>query len=154
MPNPTHHMVKGAATAVAPYSHYVNFGDLVFVTGQIGMTPGDDSKPIPKDIESETRRVMENLRIIMADSGLTFDDVLASRVFLTRFEKDYERMNAVYKTYFKRGKFPMRTCIGVTALARGSRLEIDFICRRPPARKAKKAVRRPSRTAARAKRRR
>jgi 2-iminobutanoate/2-iminopropanoate deaminase len=153
MPNPTHHMVKGAATAVAPYSHYVNFGDLVFVTGQIGMTPGDDSIPIPKDIESETRRVMENLRIIMADSGLTLDDVLASRVFLTRFEQDYERMNAVYKTYFKPGKFPMRTCIGVTALARGSNLEIDFICRRP-AKKAKKAARRPARTSSRTRRRR
>ena len=146
MSKPSYHMVKGAATAVAPYSHYVNFGDLVFVTGQIGMTPGDDSIPIPTNIEDETRRTMENLRIIMKASGLGFDDVVASRVFLTRFERDYERMNKIYMTYFKPGNFPMRTCIGVTALARGGKLEIDFICARPKkARAAKKPTRRASR---------
>jgi len=131
VPKPSYHMVKGAATAVAPYSHFVNYGDLVFITGQIGMTPGNDKKPIPKDIETETRRTMENLRVILEGAGLTFDDVVASRVFLTHFERDYERMNAVYKTFFKPGHFPMRTCIGVTALARGGKLEIDFICARP-----------------------
>ncbi len=144
MPKPSYHMVKGAATAVAPYSHFVNYGDLVFITGQIGMTPGNDKKPIPKDIETETRRTMENLRIILKGAGLTFDDVVASRVFLTRFERDYERMNAVYKTYFKPGRCPMRTCIGVTALARGGKLEIDFICARP-----KKAARKKARKTAR-----
>ncbi len=145
MPKPSYHMVKGAATAVAPYSHYVNFGDLAFITGQIGMTPGDDSVPIPTKIEDETRRTMENLRIILKASGLGFGDVVASRVFLTHFERDYERMNKVYMTYFKPGHFPMRTCIGVTALARGGKLEIDFICARPKkARAAKKPARRAS----------
>ena len=145
MSKPSYHMVKGAATAVAPYSHFVNYGDLVFITGQIGMTPGNDKKPIPKDIETETRRTMENLRIVLKGAGLTFDDVVASRVFLTKFERDYERMNKVYMTYFKPGHFPMRTCIGVTALARGGKLEIDFICARPKkaaTKKARKSARR------------
>ncbi|MGE0093340.1 MAG: RidA family protein [Alphaproteobacteria bacterium] len=145
----SYHMVKGAALAVAPYSHYVDGGDgYVFITGQIGMTPGDDNAPIPKDMAAETRRTMDNLIIILKDAGLTLADVVTARVFLTDFERDYEKMNATYRSYFKPGHLPARTCIGVTALARGGKLEIDFICKRPakPARKsAKRATRRPAR---------
>lgn len=148
----SYHMVKGAALAVAPYSHYVDGGDgYVFITGQIGMTPGNDNAPIPRDMEAETRRTMDNLVIILKDAGLTLEDVVTARVFLTDFERDYEHMNKVYRGYFKPGRLPARTCIGVTALARGGKLEIDFICKRPgkaaTARKktAKRAARRPAR---------
>jgi reactive intermediate/imine deaminase len=147
MSKASYRMVKGAATAVAPYSHYVVSGDHVFITGQIGMTPGNDRAPIPEDIEAETRRTMGNLVIVLKGAGLTLDDVVAARVFLTDFERDYERMNKVYKSYFKPGRRPARTCIGVTALARGAKLEIDFICRKPEAKPraaAKKARRRPA----------
>ena len=57
--------------------------------------------------------------------------------FLTHFKSDYEKMNAVYAEYFAPGKRPARTCVGVTALARGARVEIDFIARRPARRKAR-----------------
>jgi len=144
----SYHMVKGAALAVAPYSHYVDGGDgYVFITGQIGMTPGDDNAPISKDMVTETRRTMDNLIIILKDAGLTLADVVTSRVFLTDFERDYETMNATYRSYFKPGHLPARTCIGVTALARGGKLEIDFICKRPAKAKrktAKRATRRPA----------
>ena len=56
---------------------------------------------------------------------------MAARVFLTHFERDYEAMNAVYESCFPEGRRPARTCIGVTALARGVRIEIDFVARRP-----------------------
>ncbi|MCX7353392.1 MAG: RidA family protein [Alphaproteobacteria bacterium] len=138
----SYHMVKGAALAVAPYSHYVDGGDgYVFITGQIGMTPGKDNAPIPKDMAAETRRTMDNLIIILKDAGLTLADVVTSRVFLTDFERDYEKMNATYRSYFKPGHLPARTCIGVTALARGGKLEIDFICKRPATAKRKAAKR-------------
>ena len=147
MADASYHMVKGAATAVAPYSHYVVSGDHVFITGQIGMTPGNDKAPIPKDIAAETRRTMDNLIIVLKGAGLTLDDVVAARVFLTDFERDYERMNATYRSYFKPGRFPARTCIGVTGLARGGKVEIDFICRKPK-KKARPAAKRKSRPVA------
>ena len=50
---------------------------------------------------------------------------------------DYEKMNTVYAGYFPPGKRPARTCVGVTALARGARVEIDFIARRPATAPAK-----------------
>ena len=55
---------------------------------------------------------------------------MAARVFLTRFEQDYEAMNRVYAQYFAAGMRPARPCVGVTALARGALVEIAFIARR------------------------
>ena len=66
---------------------------------------------------------MDNLVIVLEGVGLRLGDVVAGRVFLTRFEEDYERMNEVYLSYFPPDRLPARTCIGVTALARGARIE-------------------------------
>jgi enamine deaminase RidA (YjgF/YER057c/UK114 family) len=73
---------------------------------------------------------MENLKRVLAGCGLGLEHVVAARVFLTHFEQDYERMNAVYASYFPAGKLPARTCVGVTALAGGARVEIDLVARR------------------------
>jgi 2-iminobutanoate/2-iminopropanoate deaminase len=80
--------------------------------------------------------VMENLKRVLAGCRLALEHVVAARVFLTRFEQDYEAMNRVYGGYFAAGKRPARTCVGVTALARGALIEIDFIARRVEGRRA------------------
>ena len=131
MPTPLFHMVAGGARPVAPYSHAVEADGWVFVTGQIPNHPDDDTTPLPSDIEGQTRRVMDNLVLVLDGIGLGLEHVVAARVFLTRFEDDYERMNETYRAYFPPDRLPARTCIGVTALARGARVEIDFIARRP-----------------------
>lgn len=131
MTSPLFHMITDGARPVAPYSHAVEADGWVFLTGQIPNHPADDSRPFPPDIEDQTRRVMDNLVIVLRGVGLELDHVVAGRVFLTHFEADYERMNEVYLSYFPRDRLPARTCIGVTALARGARIEIDFIARRP-----------------------
>ncbi len=63
--------------------------------------------------------------------GLGFEHVVAARVFLTHFDEDYRRMSAVYEGCFASDKLPARTCVCVTALALGVRVEIDLIARRP-----------------------
>ena len=131
MTAPLFHMISGGARPVAPYSHAVEADGWVFLTGQIPNHPDDDARPFPADIEDQTRRVMNNLVVVLEGVGLGLGDVVAGRVFLTHFEEDYERMNEVYLSYFPRGRLPARTCIGVTALARNARVEIDFIARRP-----------------------
>jgi len=93
------------------------------------------TSPYPKGIEAQTRQVMENLKRVLAGCKLMLQDVVAARVFLTRFERDYAAMNRVYAGYFAADKRPARTCVGVTALARGALVEIDFIARRVPARR-------------------
>jgi 2-iminobutanoate/2-iminopropanoate deaminase len=131
MGTPVFSMVEGAALAVAPYSHFVEADGWVFLTGQFGMTPGDDDASIPGNIAEETHRTMKNLKIVLEAAELGFENVVSARVFLVNFERDYAPMNAIYETYFAPGRRPARTCVGVTALARGAMVEIDFIARRP-----------------------
>src|SRR4030095_13456264 len=126
-------MVPGAPPPVAPFSHVVEADGWLFVTGQMPTYPQDDEAPLPEGVEAQTRRVMDNLSIVLAGVGATLAGVVAARVFLTQFERDYAAMNAVYRTYFAAGRLPARTCVGVTALARGALVEIDLIARRPSA---------------------
>ncbi|MDJ0609262.1 MAG: RidA family protein [Kiloniellales bacterium] len=131
MTAPIFHMLAAAASPVAPYSHAVEAEGWVFLTGQIPNDPADDSRPLPEGIEAQTERVMENLKIVLAELGLSLADVVAGRVFLTHFQRDYEAMNRVYASYFPGDRRPARTCIGVTGLARDALVEIDFVARRP-----------------------
>jgi 2-iminobutanoate/2-iminopropanoate deaminase len=124
------HMIRGAATPVAPYSHAVEVDGFVFLTGQIPNVPGDDAAPLPDGIEAQTRRTMDNLVLVLGGLGLGLEHVVSARVFLTRFESDYSPMNAVYRGYFPADRLPARTCVGVTGLARGALIEIDFVARR------------------------
>lgn len=125
------HLFETAARPVAPYSHAVEADGWVFLTGQIPNDPEDDRRPLPAGIEAQTRRTLDNLAIVLENLGLGLEHVVTARVFLARFEEDYEAMNAVYRGYFPAGRLPARTCIGVTALARGALVEIDVIARRP-----------------------
>jgi reactive intermediate/imine deaminase len=133
MSPPLFHMFERAPKPVAPFSHAVEVDGWIFVTGQLPLDPGDDKAPIPEGVENQTVKVFENLSIVLKGVGLGLSDVVSARVFLTHFERDYERMNGVYATYFPPDRRPARTCVGVTALARGCLVEIDLLARRPNA---------------------
>jgi len=124
---PLFHMIEGAPTPVAPFSHAVQIGPWLFVTGQMPTDPADDSAPLPEGIEAQTRRVMDNLILVLDGAGFTLADVVQARIYLTEFERDYPAMNAVYRSYFEPGRLPARTCVGVTGLARGAVVEIDLV---------------------------
>ena len=128
---PVFHMIAAAPEPVAPYSHAVEADGWVFLTGQIPNDPDDPAATLPVGIEPQTRRTLDNLVRVLQGLGLALSHVVSSRVFLTHFEEDYQRMNRVYESYFTPGRLPARTCIGVTALALGARIEIDVIARRP-----------------------
>jgi reactive intermediate/imine deaminase len=124
-------MSQRAPKPVAPFSHAVEVDGWVFVTGQLPLNAEDETAAIAEGVEAQTRKVFENLSIVLAAVGLDLGNVVSARVFLTHFDRDYERMNAVYASYFPRDRRPARTCVGVTALARGCLVEIDLIARRP-----------------------
>ena len=125
------HMVSGAPTPVAPFSHAVEADGWVFLTGQMPTSPTDDSAPLPDGVVAQTQRVMDNLILVLQGVGLTLQHVVAVRIFLTEFKRDYAPINETYRAYFPADKLPARTCIGVTALARDALVEIDFIAKRP-----------------------
>jgi 2-iminobutanoate/2-iminopropanoate deaminase len=124
------HMIAGAPEPVAPFSHATEVDGWVFVTGQMPTYPGSPEAAIPEGIEAQTQLVIENLCRVLGGLGLGLRNVVRTGAYLTHFADDYEVFNRLYKSYFELGRLPARTCIGVTALARGARVEIDFIARR------------------------
>jgi len=131
MSAPVFHRLAAAPQPVAPFSHAVESDGWVLVTGQMPTDPHDDTRPLPDGVEAQTRRVMENLRIVLGELDLGLEHVLQARVYLTHFERDYAAMNAVYASHFPAQRLPARTCVGVTGLARGALVEIDLVARRP-----------------------
>ena len=124
------HVIAGAPEPVGPFSHATEAVGWVFVTGQMPTYPGKPLEPLPEGIEAQTRRVMDNLHHVLEPLGLSFRNVVRVCAYLTRFEEDYEEFNRVYRSYFAAHRLPARTCIGVAALARGARVEVDLIARR------------------------
>ncbi len=131
MSEPIFHNLGAAPEKVAPFSHAVECDGWVQLTGQMPTDPDDDTKPLPDGVEAQTRRVMDNLIIVLSEVGLELGHVLSCRVYLTEFNRDYAAMNAVYQSYFPDDRLPARTCVGVTGLARGALVEIDMVARRP-----------------------
>ena len=125
------HRVDAAPEPVAPFSHAAEVDGWVFVTGQMPTLPGAPEAKLPEGIEAQTRRVMDNLVLVLAGVGLGMEHVVSAPAYLTHFEEDYARFNAVYASCFAPDRLPARTCIGVTALARGARVEVDLLARRP-----------------------
>jgi reactive intermediate/imine deaminase len=118
--------VPGGPLKVGPFSHAVRAGDFLFITGQMPTLKNDNSKLVSDRIEDQTHQVMKNLIDVLKGCGSSLDKVIFARVYLVNFQ-DFDKMNKVYSSYFSKDKLPARTCIGVTGLAVGASVEIDFI---------------------------
>ena len=127
-----HHMIASGPRPVAPFSHAVEAGGFVFITGQMPTDPAVPDAPLPEGVEAQTRRVVENLKVVLEGVGLTLADVTMARIYLTQFERDYAALNAIWPSFFEAGKLPARTTVGVTGLAVGALVEIDLVARRTP----------------------
>ena len=114
-----------AAPALGPYHHGVRAGDFLFSAGQIAVDPAHPNGPLPTDIATQTRRVLENIKLILDDQKLGFRNVIKTTVFLTNLA-DFAAMNEVYATYFT-SEFPARSTVQVAALPRGAQVEIEIV---------------------------
>ena len=121
-----HLTFSSAPQKVAPFSHAVRAGDYLFVTGQMPTLKNDNTKLVDGGIEVQTHQVMKNLLDVLNAAGSSLEKVIFARVYLVNFG-DFDKMNSVYASYFAEDKLPARTCIGVTGLAVGASVEIDFI---------------------------
>jgi 2-iminobutanoate/2-iminopropanoate deaminase len=110
--------------AVGPYNHAVRVGDLLFCAGQIPINPADGNL-VAGDIKVQTERVLENVKAILEDQGLSFKNVVKSTVFMVNLA-DFAAMNEVYGKYFT-GDFPARSTIQVAALPKAASVEIEVI---------------------------
>ena len=109
----------------APYSHAVRAGDFLFVTGQLAEDPVS-GEIIRGTAAEQTRRVMENLKIVLDYAHTGFERVVMARLFITDM-RDYPAVNDVYASYFNGSRRPGRTTVGVLGLAGQGDVEIDLI---------------------------
>ena len=121
-----HLSFSSAPQKVAPFSHAVRAGEYLFITGQMPTLKNDSTKLVDGGIEAQTHQVMKNLLKVLDAAGSSLEKVIFARVYLVNFG-DFDKMNKVYASYFEKDKLPARTCIGVTGLAVGASVEIDFI---------------------------
>ncbi|MDC9824933.1 RidA family protein [Devosia sp. ZB163] len=124
-------MISAGPQPVAPFSHAVEADGWVFITGQMPTDPAAPNAPLPEGIEAQTRRVIENLKLILGGIGLGLEHVTMARIYLTDFQRDYAALNQLWPSFFEARKLPARTTIGVTGLAVGALVEIDLVARRP-----------------------
>jgi 2-iminobutanoate/2-iminopropanoate deaminase len=116
------------AVAVGPYSHAVEAGDLVFLSGQTPLDPSTGAL-VAGDVAAQAAQCFRNLFAVLAAAALSPDDVVKVNVYLVDMA-DFAAMNGVYERRFAR-PFPARTTIGVAALPLGARIEIELLARRP-----------------------
>ncbi|MDZ5472234.1 RidA family protein [Bacillus sp. 31A1R] len=118
---------SSGAVSVGPYSHAIESGDLIFLSGQ---TPVDSQtgKLVEGDIVEQTNQCFKNLFEVLEAAGLTPDHVVKVNVFLTDMNH-FTAMNEVYSNQFSE-PFPARTTIGVLSLPLGAQVEIEMIARR------------------------
>jgi len=112
---------------VAPFSNGVMVGNTLYLAGTIGFDP-QTGRP-PAQIEDEAHRALDNLKEVLAQAGMTMDDLVSVTVFCPDLSL-YDNFNAVYKTYFKKD-LPARAFIGSGSLLRGGHFEVMGVAVKP-----------------------
>lgn len=109
-----------------PYSAGILAGDTLYIAGQIGA----DFKTgqTPAEFEAEAKQCFENIRLILKEAGMSFENAVSVQVYLTDMSL-FQRMNAVYTTYFAEPR-PARTTVGVAKLVGTARMEVTVTAHR------------------------
>ena len=112
-----------APAAVGPYSQAVMYGDTLYTSGQIGLDPATGAFA-GDDIATQAKQVCENLKAVLAEAGMTFDNVIKTTCFLAEIS-DFAAFNAIYADYFV--SLPARSCVAAKDLPKGALCEIEVI---------------------------
>ena len=112
-----------AAAAKLPFSQAVRVGDVLYMSGAIGVLPGK-TELAPGGIEPETKQLMENIDAVLKANGLGFDDVFKCTVMFAHMF-DWGAFNRIYVTYFKPEHLPARSAFGANGLALNAQVELE-----------------------------
>jgi len=113
-----------APAAIGPYSQATVFGDLIFTSGQVPLSPVS-GEIVGDDISTQTEQVMKNIEGLLDAAGSDFSHVLKTTCFITDMA-DFSAMNEIYSSYFT-GSMPARSCVAVKQLPRNVLVEIETI---------------------------
>ena len=112
-----------AAAAKPPFSQAVRVGDILYLSGAIGVLPGK-RELAPGGMEAEAKQTLENIGEVLKANGLTFDDVFKCTAMLADMSK-WGDFNKIYVTYFKPDRLPARSALGANGLALGAQVELE-----------------------------
>ena len=115
---------SAAPAAIGPYSQAVRAGNTLWLSGQIPLDPVT-KELVQGDIETQARRVFDNIKAVVAAAGTTLDEVVKTTIFLTDLSH-FATVNKVMAEYF-REPYPARSTVGVAALPRGAQVEVECI---------------------------
>ncbi len=118
--------VPGAPKAIGPYSVAVVSADLIFLSGQVPLSP-DTGQIVSEDVSEQAKQVMSNLAAVLKASGASFSDVVKTTIFLTDLGS-FATVNEIYAAALGDVK-PARSTVQVSALPRGAKVEIEMIAR-------------------------
>ena len=114
-----------APAAIGPYSQAVKAGDFLYVSGQIPLSPAT-GEIVGTTIEEQTEQVFANLQAILAEAGMTFDDVVKATVLLSDIA-NFGAVNTIYGKYFNGEVLPARAAFAVKDLPKGAMVEIELV---------------------------
>ncbi len=114
-----------APAPIGPYNQAVQFGNIMFISGQIPLDP-QTGNLLQGDIKAETTLVMKNLEAILTEAGMTFAHVLKTSIFLMDMGQ-FAQVNEVYGSYFNNETAPARETVQVSGLPKGVNVEISMI---------------------------
>jgi 2-iminobutanoate/2-iminopropanoate deaminase len=122
--------MDGNKAAGLPFSDAVQVGDVVYLSGQMGVLPGT-MKLAEGGIEGETRQMMENIQRVLTHCGLGLNDVFKCTVMLADMA-NWPAFNKIYLPYFKPDHLPTRSAFGANGLALGGAVEMECWAHNPP----------------------
>ncbi len=111
------------AAAIGPYSHASVVGETIYLSGQLGLD--QEGNLVSGGIESETKKVLKNIKVLLDDFGSDLSAVIKTTIFLKNME-DYQKVNEIYNSSFIKYR-PARSCVEVSALPKGANIEIEVI---------------------------
>ena len=116
---------ENAPKPIGPYNQAVIAGNYMFISGQIALNPKNDELII-SEIKKETTQVMENLKAILSEASLTFENVVKTTIFLSDMN-DFSSVNEIYGSYLNNSTAPARETVQVSKLPVGVNVEISMI---------------------------
>ncbi|RRQ48870.1 RidA family protein [Maribacter algicola] len=114
-----------APAPIGPYNQAILIGDTLYISGQIPLNP-ETGELVTGDIKKETQQSMENLKAILQEAGMTFENVVKSAIFLSDMNQ-FAHVNEVYGSYFNPDTAPARETVEVANLPKFVNVEISMI---------------------------
>ena len=117
---------KNAPAPIGPYNQAIKIDNMLFISGQVAMDPGNNNELIKSSVNDETHQVMKNLSAILEEAGMDFTNVVKTTIYLSDMSY-FNEVNTIYGSYLKEGDEPARETVAVKTLPKEVNVEISMI---------------------------